>query len=66
MAKPIGHQKQAKTRFTRGLTLEMIRIKSALSAPPVRTLRDMSELEICELENHYGCAIIRPTMAEAI
>ena len=33
--------------------------------PPVRTLKDMSEPEICQLETEYGCPVIRPVDLEA-
>jgi hypothetical protein len=44
-----------------GLTMENIRLKAAQFAPPVKTLRDMSEREIRQLEVCYGCPVIRPT-----
>ncbi len=40
--------------------MENIRLKAAQFAPPVRTLHDMSEQEIRQLEVDYGCLVIRP------
>jgi hypothetical protein len=50
-----------KKKVRKNLTMEMIMAKAAEFAPPVRTLRDMSEPEIRNLEKFYGCPVIRPT-----
>jgi hypothetical protein len=46
-------------KWRNGLTMEKIRMKA--QPPPMRTLADMTEPEICAIEREYGCPVIRPS-----
>ena len=39
---------------------DILKIREKFGHPPCRTLRDMSEEEILELERIYECKVIRP------
>jgi hypothetical protein len=54
------HGEGGKKTVRGNLTMEAIRLKAAKFAPPVRTLHDMSEREIRQLEACYGCSVLRP------
>lgn len=59
----MAKKKRAGTKYRSNgynVVVDLAELHKLFPGPPCRTLRDMTEAEICAIEKEYGASVLRP------